>query len=150
MSTKCTLAHGETFHFYREVLDDNNVYLQLETTQYEATRGRVTVQVPIHIWETIRHVGGPSLNLIDKSDADLLAMVQADVDRRVEEFRRVMREHPGHAGWARLIGCLIYGGADSPRAEQIEKGLEYYRHERQRQKKLTAAIMALQVKHPAG
>jgi hypothetical protein len=29
MSTKATIAYGDNFHFYHEVLDDNHVYLEL-------------------------------------------------------------------------------------------------------------------------
>ena len=141
MSTKCTLALGETFHFYREALDDDNVYLQIENTEYEANHRGVMVQVPIHIWETIRHVGRPTLDLVDKSDEDLLAKIQADVDQRIDHLHKIMREHPPRASLAVISGSLVYGRADRPREQQIEKGLDYYRHERQR--KVKAAIMEL-------
>jgi hypothetical protein len=80
MSTKCTIAHGENFHFYHEVLDDEHVYLELETTQFEAGYRRVMLPIPIHIWETIRHLGGAQLDLADKQDDELLAMVETEVD----------------------------------------------------------------------
>jgi hypothetical protein len=66
MSTKCTIACGENFHFYREALDDNHVYLELDTTYFEASYRRVMLPIPIHIWETIRHLGGAQLDLADK------------------------------------------------------------------------------------
>jgi hypothetical protein len=150
MSTKCTLALGEAFHFYREALDDDNVYLQIESTEYEANHGGVTVQVPIHIWETIRHVGGPTLDLVDKSDEDLLAKTQADVDRRIDDLHKIMREHPARASLALVAGSLIYGRADRPREQQIEKGFEYYRRERQRQRKVKVTIAELREMAPVG
>ena len=64
MSTKCTIAHDESFHFYHEVLDDDHVYLELRTTHFEAGYGRVMIPIPIHIWETIRHLGGVRLDLV--------------------------------------------------------------------------------------
>jgi hypothetical protein len=143
MSTKCTIAHGEHFHFYHEVMDDNHVYLQLETSHFEASYGRVTVPIPVHIWETIRHLGGARLDLVDNTDEDLSATVQADVDRRIDAYQKAMREHPDRAGWISLIGCLVYGAADDPRDMQMETGMAYYRHERQRQREVKAAIAAL-------
>ena len=150
MSTKATIAHGDNFHFYHEVLDDDHVYLRMQTTQYEAGYGSVTVQIPIHIWETIRHLGGARLDLVDKTDADLLATVQADVDSRIVDYQKALRERPDRASWFRLLGCLPYGGADSPREEQIEKGMEYFRHERQHQREIKAAILALQEAQRSG
>lgn len=37
MSTKCSLAYGDTFHLYQECFDEDNVYLELEGIEYEAT-----------------------------------------------------------------------------------------------------------------
>jgi hypothetical protein len=45
------------------------------------------IPIPMHIWETIRHLGAAELDLVDKTDSELLAMVEAEVDRRIEEFR---------------------------------------------------------------
>ena len=39
-----------------------------------------------------------------------------------------------------LAGSLVYGGTEDPRMEQIARGMEYYRHERQRQREIQAAI----------
>ena len=41
MSTKSTIAWGEDFHLYREVFDEDHVYLRLDTTHFEAGYGRV-------------------------------------------------------------------------------------------------------------
>ena len=46
MSTKSTIAHGPGFHFYHEVLDEDHVYLELETTSFEAGYGRVMLPIP--------------------------------------------------------------------------------------------------------
>ena len=75
MSTKCTIAHDASFHFYQEMLDDDHVYLELRTTQFEARYGHVVIPIPVHIWETIRPLGGVRLLLVDKDDSELLAMV---------------------------------------------------------------------------
>ncbi|MBS1792099.1 MAG: hypothetical protein JST85_30615 [Acidobacteria bacterium] len=80
MSTKSTIAHGGNFHFYYEAWDDDRVYLELEGTEFEVGNNRVMVSIPIHIWETIRPLGGARLELVNHTDEDLLAMVEADVD----------------------------------------------------------------------
>jgi hypothetical protein len=143
MSTKCTIAHDESFHFYHEVLDDDHVYLELRTTHFEAGYGRVMIPIPIHIWETIRHLGGVRLDLVEKQDAEVLAMVEAEVDERIAQYEAVEREHPGRARFVRLLGCLPYGAADTPRAEQICKGVEYFQSERERQRTVRQRMSAL-------
>jgi len=143
MSTKATIAHGDQFHFYHEVLDDDHVYLELKTTQFEAGYGRVMIPIPIHIWEVIRHLGDARLDLVEKTDEDLLAMVEGDVDTRIAEYQEALRNHPDRAGLFRFAGSMVYGGAEDPREEQVARGMEYYRGERQRQREVQAAIEKL-------
>lgn len=143
MSTKCTIAYGGNFHLYREVLDHDHVYLQLDTTHFEAGYSRVMIPIPIHIWETIRHLGGAELDLVDRTDAELVAMVEKTVDERIAEYERVARERPDRAGLLAIIGSLVYGAADEPRERQVRHGLEYFERERKRQKELQARIASL-------
>ena len=140
MSTKATIAYGENFHFYHEAMDEDHVYLELETTHFEAGYGRVMLPIPIHIWETIRHLGGARLDLVNRTDEALLAMVEAAVDARITRYQEALRTHPERAGLMSLAGSLVYGGTEDPRMEQIARGMEYYRHERQRQREIQAAI----------
>jgi hypothetical protein len=91
MSTRATIAHGKNFHFYHEVFDDNHVYLEQEGMEFEAGYQRVMVSIPIHIWETIRHLGAARLDLVNHTDEDLLAMVEAKVDERIAEYQREKR-----------------------------------------------------------
>ena len=143
MSTKSSIAYGDSFHFYHEVLDDDHVYLELQTTHFEAGYGRVMVPIPIHIWEVIRHLGGAQLDLVEKTDEELLATVVTNVDERIAKYQEALREHPNRAGLIGFIGGLVYGSAKSPRAEQIESGMAFYRKERQRQQERQAAIAGL-------
>ena len=143
MSTKATIAHGDTFHFYHEVADDDHVYLRLETTNFEAGYGRVMVPIPIHIWETIRHLGAARLDLINHTDEDLRAMVEKDVDERIADYQKALREHPDRADWFSIAGSFVYGSADEPREQQIAHGIEHFQSERQRQRELHAAIEML-------
>lgn len=148
MSTKSTIAHGENFHFYHEALDDEYVYLELETTHFEAGYGRVMLPIPIHIWEAIRHLGGAQLDLADKQDDELLAMVESEVDQRITEYQEAMRETPNRAGFARISGCFVFGIADLPRVDQLHKGMEYFRHKRQRQREVRSLIAAIRTCAP--
>ena len=143
MSTKSTIAHGENFHFYHEAFDDDHVYLELETTHFEARFGRVMLPIPIHIWESIRHLGGAQMDLADKQDNELLAMVEEEVDQRIAEHQQAMRETPDCAGFIRICGSLAYGMTDSPRADQIHRGMEYFQHKRQRQREVRSLVAAI-------
>ena len=148
MSTKCTIAHGDSFHFYNEVLDDDHVHLELETDQFEAGHGRVRVAIPIHIWETIRPLGGARLDLVDKEDDELLAVVEERVDERTAAYQQALRESPDRAEFVGFFGCLLYGKADSPREDQIRRGMEHARQTRLRQREVKARIAALRGSSP--
>jgi hypothetical protein len=143
MSTKCTLSHSNEFHFYRESLDDDHVYLEMNTTRFEAGYGRVLVPIPIRIWETIRHLGGARLDLIEVTDEQLVRMVEQEVDRRSAEYVAAERVRAGGGDLLRIAGCLVYGFADEARAEQIVHGVEYLTAERKRQREVQVAISAL-------
>lgn len=143
MSTKSTIAYGNNFHFYHEAFDDDHVYLELEGTEFEAGHGRVMVSIQMHIWETIRPLGGARLELVNHTDEDLLATVEADVNERIARHEELLRENPERVGFASLCGLFVYGGADDPREEQIKSGMEHYRRERERQRITLAAIQEL-------
>lgn len=138
MSTKMTLADGDTFHFYQEVLDEHYVYLELEGVKYEANYNRVMVPIPIHIWEFIRKLGAPDLSLIGKSDEELLIDVEKYVDERIQKYQ----QNP--SGLARVSGSLVYGMASDSRAEQIQRGIEERKARRTEQQEIKAAIDALE------
>lgn len=50
MSTKITLSHDEQSHFYREIFDISNVYVEIEKHEYEVSNGRAMIQIPIKSW----------------------------------------------------------------------------------------------------
>lgn len=143
MSTKSTIAYGKNFHFYHEALDDDHVYLELETTQFEAGYGRVMIPIPIHIWETIRHLGGARFDLVHKTDEELQVMVEQEVDKRIAKYQEALRERPKSAGWISLAGSLVYGSANDPREQQLESALAYYIRERRHQQEVQAAVLEL-------
>jgi hypothetical protein len=143
MSTKHTLAFGDKFHFYRETLDDDHVYLKISGSNFKATPRSAMLQIPAPIWETIRHLGAPDLGLAEKSDEELLAYVESVVDRRIDQLRKVIPLSPARANFVLIAGAMIYGRADQPRDTQIARGLNYYQRERERQKRVKTAILQL-------
>jgi hypothetical protein len=129
MSTRTTIACGDDFHFYHEASDDDHVYLELETTQYAAGYGRVMLPIPIHIWETIRHLGGVELDLADACDEALQARVERAVEERIGRYQQAVREGRDSMLLV-LMGLQPYGSPELPRDEQIRRGRRYFEGQR--------------------
>lgn len=56
MSTKNTIAFGDTYHVYSEICEENqSVYIQLDGNdlEYEVYPKRVTLRIPKHIMKDI-------------------------------------------------------------------------------------------------
>ncbi len=131
MSTKATLSHGDHFHFYLEVLDDANVYLELENAEFEVSQHSVMVRIPMDVWVSMHGVGVPKFDLASKSDQDLLETVTAEVVERRARYRNAKDKRS--RSLENVIGCLAYGLASDSKAKQIESGLVYYRAKRDEQ-----------------
>jgi hypothetical protein len=88
LSTKSTIAHGENFHFYHEIFEEDFVYLSLQGVEFTAYRDQVTVSIPLAVWEVIRKRGGVGeLDLADKTDEELQTLAResgADEAERAE------------------------------------------------------------------
>ncbi len=145
MSTKCSLSYGESFHLYNECLDDENVYLRLTKPAFQVDCDNLTVTIPVHIWETIRHHGAPDLSLCDLSDDDILAKVTKEVDERIKEYQNAEGNKSKQA-ILNFCGGLVFGGAEDPKETQIELGVDYYKVERSRQQEIKSKIEALKKK----
>ena len=98
MSTKCSVAYGPDFHLYREVFDDDHIYLQLEGVEYEATSQQVMVTIPMHIWEVIRRRGEADLSYAEKTDPEIQAEVEEWVDERLARYRQA--QESGAGAWS--------------------------------------------------
>jgi hypothetical protein len=139
MSTKSTIAysHGPDFdfHFYHEVLDDAGVYLELtgERLEYEAGPGRVMVRIPVEIWEVIRHRAPADLQYADWTDQQVDAYVEQAVEERLQKYCEHLEKTGQEQSILRIAGSLVFGFADEPREQQIEKGGRYYRQLRDEQ-----------------
>jgi hypothetical protein len=141
MTVKATLAYGKSFHFYHEGLDNNHVYLELEDVAYQAGYRRVMVAIPIDVWEVIRRLGAARLDLVNASDGELLSMVERMVEERMIGYERARTSDPEAAGRLRFIDAAVFGAMDDPREQQVTKGFEYYKTERERQREVTARII---------
>lgn len=141
MSTKETVAHGPNFHFFREVLDNDYIYLELEHVPFEASYNRVTVPIPVHIWEVIRRHEGTDLSFADKTDEEIRSLVEREVDERISRYNQETDEKRKRlAGF----GSMVYGRADRSREEQIERGIEYFNRKREHQRQIKEAIADLE------
>lgn len=140
MTMKTTLAYGRNFHFYQEGLSNNYVYLELEDVPYDAGYRRVMVAIPIDVWEAVRHLGAARLDLGEASDLELLELVEKLVERRISEYERARLASPEQAELHRFDNSIIFGAKDDGREQQIARGLEYYKIERERQRSIIERI----------
>jgi len=130
MSTKSTLAYGEGFHFYQELLDNSfDVHLELTNNpEYSASNGNVSITIPADIWEAIRHISLCKFEYADLSDDQLLALAEKEVDKRIDEYNKA---NDNLKEWISLSGSLIFGRANSSREDQIHFALKHYKDKRQ-------------------
>jgi hypothetical protein len=140
MSAKATIAYGPNFHLYHEGLDEDYVYLELEGTKFEASYNRVMVPIPVHIWEIIRRYPGIDLKYADKTDAEIRALVEQEVDKRLKLYEEANERSKGLVSLSR---SLAFGTADQPRDQQIAAGVHYFTKAREHQRQIKQAIEEL-------
>lgn len=145
MSTKCSVSYGDNHHLYNECFDDENIYLSLKNCPFEVSNGGIMVSIPLYIWETIRHKGAPDLSKADLTDDQLLQIVETEVDRRIKEYQGAV-DNDKLGSWLNFCGSFIFGGASTPREEQVKLGMEYSISERARQKAIKDKVEGLRKK----
>ena len=141
MSTKVTVAYGENFHLYKEVFDEDFIYLEIEGVQFEASYNRVMMPIPVHIWEVIRQYEGTDLSWASKTDEEIVRYVEQEVDKRIKKLKEAENEKSKRL--IALLGSMPYGMADTPRQQQIEKGIAYFESLREHQLQIKQAIEEL-------
>lgn len=141
MSTKSTVAYGKNFHLYKEALDEDFIYLELEGVQFEASYNRVMMPIPVHIWEVIRQYEGTDLSWARRTDEEIVQYVQQQVDQRIREYNQAEDERS--KSLIALLGSIPYGMSDTPRQEQIEQGISYFYKIREHQQQIEQAIEEL-------
>jgi hypothetical protein len=129
MSTRATIAHGDHFHLYHEVFDEDRVYLKLDGIAFEATPHAVTVAIPGRY--------GPA------SGEALSARVRSEVAARLGKVRE-WREHGRGSRFEESFGWGAYGSPDEPEEEQVRRGIGEMTVRRERARKLAADIRAIE------
>ena len=99
------------------------------------------VPIPVHIWEVIRSYPGTDLSWADKTDEEIASYVEKDVNERIEKYEKAEDER--HQRFISLCGSLTYGSADTPRSEQIKRGMAYFEELREHQRQIKQAIEEL-------
>lgn len=136
MSTKQTILHGSSFHFYREYFDEEAVHLECSgwDGSFEFSNGQATatIRFPLQVWEAIRSYSQMEelAENANRTDEQIATVVEETVSSRRERSE----------GLIRVFGSLIYGAADDPVETQIEKGIAYYKQKRERARKLLEEI----------
>lgn len=133
MSTKSTICHGDDFHFYSEVGDDYNVYLQLDKVALEECSldgNRLRVCIPAAIWKKISQYSDIDLSFAVKTDDDITNMVVQKVDERISDMKESNEEEKLMRS---LSGLLIYGDVDDNRDIQIASGIKYFLNKRNKE-----------------
>ena len=143
MSTKETVAYGKNFHLYKEVLDKDFIYLEIEGVQFEASYGRVMMPIPVHIWEVIRQYKGVDLSWAETTKEEIVRYVEQKVDKRIQEYQQA--ENDKNKRLIALLGSIPYGRADTPRGQQIERGITYFQNLKKHQIQVKDAIAELAV-----
>jgi hypothetical protein len=132
MSTKSSIAYGPNFHLYNDAFDEENVYLELNEADFEASRNHVTLTIPAFIWEHIRQFAGVDLSLAGKTEEQIRLEVEEAVDERIKKYEK-------QKGGI-MAGFLVYGSPNDPREEQIKAGVAYITEMRNRQNTIKEQI----------
>jgi len=126
---------------YHDCFEQDNVYLELEKTHFECYPDKVTVAIPVVVWEVIRQSAGADFSWAAKSDDEIQSFVEQEVHGRLTAFQD---KESGSKKF--MFGNSVFGLASEPRENQIEKGLAYYFGERDRQRKIFEQIQDLVAK----
>jgi len=133
MSTKSTLAHGETFHLYSEVGDDYSVFLEIdfdELTDFSVTTDAIKLGIPADIWKIISAYPGNDLDWANKSISEINQYVTEVVDGRLKSYKE------NNDKMVALSGLLVFGDIQDTREEQISRGVDYYIKKREEEIKI--------------
>lgn len=129
MSTKCSLTCGDKFHLYTDCLDrDAYVYFELDDVEFEANQARVTIRIPVPIWEHVRTYSPAKYDLLSLTDMEFRLLA----GKRAAEWKRLIRNT---ASKPLLRTVVQHRGSTS-----IREMLRRLRKQRAEQRKLRAAV----------
>ena len=139
MSTKSSIACGPNFHFYHEAFEQGAVYLELEQAFFEASPDKVTVAIPVVVWEVIRQYAGADLSWAAKTDEEIRQWVENEVDERIA----LSQTATANRAFFRMCGNSTFGSVDDSREMQLKRGLVYCFEMREKQRQLIAQVNEL-------
>ena len=97
MSTKSTIAHGDDYHLYDDVMDSfydddsavrDRVWLQVVGAAFDCSSdGQVTLSLPAHVW---RAVGAALAARMERAKPGFLAALGEEVGQQQEDHERSM------------------------------------------------------------
>ena len=121
MSTKSSIAWGDSFHFYEEIFDDDFVYLELRACEHCGRGWTNSIAIPRPVWEVIRRYSNLSeaRSLCQATEEELRQEGKTRVEERIQE----VKDNPD--GLGRIAGALLYGNVDDPPEEQVERYVEF-------------------------
>jgi hypothetical protein len=140
MPLKVTIAYGRNFHFFRESHENNFVYLEMEDVPFEVGYRRVMIAIPIDVWETLRGLAAVDLTLVNLPDAELITLVGNRVNERIAAYENIRASSPEKADAVRFNDSTMFGLADEAHEEQVARGIQYYKLERERQRSIVSRM----------
>ena len=130
MVAKTRLAEGKGFCFYREDFNDEQVCLELYGgVEFEASQKRVTVKIPIAVWEFVRQIAAMEFDLTDKTDEELRQIAEQEIDQRIAR-QKLLKEKiskpdkKGGINYFARLSSFKYTVLGEPREQQIEREVE--------------------------
>lgn len=136
MSTKQSIAWADEFHFYRDMFDEEHVYLDLHPASFEAHEGRICVAIPAAIWQTIRGYRF-DLSAAGASDAELESKSARLIDEQI--YRET--EHAAQCvGEQCRLKFFYHRDDEGTREERIAQQLGYELDERRKQEAIAAKV----------
>ena len=123
MSTRSTLWYSDEYHLYQEGLDDNNVYLEVRSPQFESLILRIHLT---SLKEMRQHTIQPNERYLDFSADELRAEGEREVDEHRARLDEIRADGRKNTGLRMMFGSFAFGSPDSSREEMIQNFIETY------------------------
>jgi len=135
MNPEKVLASGNEFYFYKEPGNDDQICLKLfGDIDFEVSSKSVMIKVPVAVWEAVRQIAAMKFDLVDKTDAQLLKIVEEEVARNLShrERKKLEKSKNGdrNGNYFTVVRSLVYAASNETHERQIENGLDHYRRKR--------------------
>ena len=137
MSRKVECFGGKHFELSKEWPNEDCVFLELEGFDFEASKNKVTVQIPAPLWDVLRTYPGCVTELAALDDKALLARAEQIVDARIGEWKKLSQKDKKPALWNFRLR-----DAGKPRIEQVRLELERLLADRDSQAAMLQKIAA--------